>query len=295
MSFPTFSFDPSEVSRGEPLPASVDRVFDLFREHGAVRLHNLFRREFLEELEQHYRARYRYELAGTKKKDRRPLYTVDVQGPIASPEYFCNPLLRPILERTLGEDFVLGACSTVISFPGAPEQFIHRDSASLFGDFRVDIELPTYACTVLIPLVDANTETGSTRVWPGTHRIADLAQAKEMPSESPDVPFGSVLMTDSRVVHCGSPNRSQRIRPLLYNTYHRAWFRDWGGYEVRPPVNVDALTRFQVPEQYWPLFRIGDESAGRPEGPRAPARHLTQALPAPARRILERVWPARTP
>lgn len=282
--FPTVRFAPREVAAAQPEAATVDRACALFEAHGAVRLLDVFERGFLDELRGHFLDRYRRELGGTTKVDRRPLYSVDVSGPPGRPEYYANPLLLPILKRVLGDDVVIGAVSAVISFPGAPQQFIHRDSPSLFDDLTVDVGLPAYAVTVLMPMVDANTETGSTRVWPGTHRVADLEEAQRRPSDSPDVPYGSMLMTDSRVVHCGSPNRSDRVRPLLYNTYHRSWFRDWGGYEHRPSVSIGRRARREVPAHLAPMFRIADESAGHPEGPRPVHRALADSL----RSVLDR-------
>lgn len=288
-SFPTVGFDPSEVAAARPSLAKVDLACSLFETHGAVRLLDVFARGFLDELRAYFLHRHRAELSGTTKPDRRPLYTVDMSGPPGRPEYYANPLLLPIVRRLLGDDVVLGAVSAVLSFPGAPQQFVHRDSPSLFDNFSIDLELPAYALTVLMPMVDANTETGSTRVWPGSHRVANLEQAKQMLSESPDVPYGSVLMTDSRVVHCGSPNRSQRVRPLLYNTYHRSWFRDWGGYQHRPSVSIGRRARLQVPEQFAHMFRIADESAGQPEGPLPLPRQLTQSAQATLRSALRHV------
>ena len=290
-SFPTVRFDPGEVAAARPLPATIDRACALFTTHGAVRLLDVFERGFRDALRQHFLERYRIELSGTAKRDLRPLYSVDLIGPPGHPDYYANPMLRPILKRVLGDDVAIGAVSCVISFPGAPQQFIHRDSPSLFGDYAVDRELPAYALTVLVPMVDANAETGSTRVWPGTHRVADLGAAQHMASESPDVPFGSVLMTDSRVVHCGSPNVSNRIRPLLYTSYHRSWFRDWGGYEHRPSVSIGRRARSRIPPEFAAMFRIADESAGHAEGPRSLgdiARSVGPALRAMVRGRIER-------
>ena len=144
----------------------------------------------------------------------------------------------------------------------------------MFTEPGVDVALPSYAITVLMPMVDANAETGSTRVWPGTHRMPDLEAAQRGPSEALDVPHGSVLMTDSRVVHAGAPNVSSRVRPLLYCTYHRSWFRDWGGYQHRPAVSIGRAARASVPADLDHLFRVADESDGQPEGPRSLRQQL---------------------
>ena len=132
----------------------------------------------------HMQARYQVELDATTKADRRPLYTVEMDGPIGDPSFYANSLLLPILRRLLGADLSLGAVSAVISFPGAPQQFGHRDSPFLFAEPGDALALPPYAITVLMPMIDANAETGSTRVWPGTHRVADLEAAQLGPSPS---------------------------------------------------------------------------------------------------------------
>lgn len=288
MEFPSVSFSADEANAAQPSLDKVEAAVRLFTEHGAVRLLNVFSDAFRVRLREHYMAQYRLEMEATRQADKRPLFTVHVEGPIADEAYLVNPLLLPVLERLLGEDFVLGAVSTVISFPGSPQQFVHRDSPSLCGDYGVDATLPSYALTTLIPMVDANAETGSTRVWLGSHRLADADRRETLPSDSPDVPFGSMLMTDSRVLHCGSPNQSSRVRPLLYNTYHRNWFRDFSGYERRQAVSVSRTTRVTMPPPLARRFRIADEAHGQPEGPLPVPGLLANALPPNLQRLLIR-------
>ena len=286
MHFPTVVFASAEVDCGVASAENTRAAVLLFEEHGAVRLVNVFSTAFREQLRAHYSQRYRLEMEDTAQADRRPLFTLHVEGPVAEPAYLTNPLLLPIIGALLGDDFVIGAISTVISFPGAPQQFVHRDSPSLCGDYEIDAKLPAYALTMLVPLVDANEETGSTRVWLGSHRAGDAQKKETLPSDSPDVAFGSVLMTDSRVLHGGSPNRSQRVRPLLYNTYHRAWFRDFSGYERRQPVSVSRRVRASLPPALAARFRVADESDGSPEGPGMLPGLLQSALPGALRSVV---------
>ena len=286
MEFPSVSFSTEEAIAAQPSTDNVEASVRLFAEHGAVRLLNVFSEGFRARLREHYMSRYRLEMEATRQADKRPLFTVDVEGPVAEEAYLVNGLLAPILERLLGEDFVLGAVSTVISFPGAPQQFVHRDSPSLYGDYSIDSMLPAYALTTLIPMVDANAETGSTRVWLGSHRLADADKRETRPSASPDVPFGSMLMTDSRVLHCGSPNQSERVRPLLYNTYHRNWFRDYSGYERRQAVSISGKARALMPAHLRRRFRIADEANGQPEGPLPFPGLLANALPGGLQKLV---------
>lgn len=259
--FPTIEFSKGEVDRGAPDGTTVDHACALFSQWGTIRVVNVFSPDFVRSMSHHFHRRYGSKLTSTTKDDRRPLFSPEVAGPFADPNYHANPLLIPIVKRLLGDDFILGAFGAVVSFPGAPEQFIHRDSKSLYDDFSIDVRLPSYALTVLFPLVDANQETGSTRVWPGTHRVPSFEEARAMPSDSPDVLSGSALMTDSRTLHGGSPNRSQTVRPIVYNAYHRSWFRDKGGYETRPAVHVGNLRLLRMPGSVRRLFRIPRESS----------------------------------
>jgi len=81
-----------------------------------------------------------------------------------------------------------------------------------------------------------------------------LAKALEGQPAHPEVPRGSVLMTDSRVVHRGAQNLSDDKRPLVYNSYHRHWFRDYFGYNDRPPVAMSPLDYAKVPQRLRRLF-----------------------------------------
>jgi hypothetical protein len=293
MDFPSVTLFPRESGLQVAESSQTEEAVRLFRAFGAVRLVNVFSVSFREELRRHYLLKYTNELEATRQEDRRPLYTVDISGPIATPEYLVNPLVAPIFAALLGEDFVIGAVSTVISFPGAPQQFVHRDSPSLCDDYHVDAKLPPYALTTLIPMIDANAHTGSTRVWLGSHVEGDLEKGQKLASDSPDVPFGSLLMTDSRVLHCGSPNVSSSVRPLLYNTYHRAWFRDFSGYQRRPSVSVSHSVRSNLPASLVPRFRIADEASGSPNVPSLWPNFIRNAMPMSVRNVVRKHQPGK--
>lgn len=261
MTFPSFCFSAHEHSAAAPDAKSIDEVFELFATNGCVLVQNVFSTTFLKKTRDHYLSRFANEWENADQEDRRPLFSPRIAGPLAEPYFYRHPLLFPIVRRILGDDCVLGACGSVVSLPGAPQQYVHRDSKSLYGNLELDVRLPTYALTVLIPLIDANQETGSTRVWLRTHRESNDERALAMPSQSPDVLSGNVLVTDSRTFHAGSPNQSSHVRPLLYNAYHRRWFRDRGGYEHRPPINISDATLLRMSREDRALFRIATESS----------------------------------
>jgi hypothetical protein len=288
-SLPVLAFSDAERAAGFPTPKQVDRAAALFAEHGALLLRDVYEQAHIERLDRHYRSRYRVELGKPNQADRRRLFTVDVEGVFAESRYYANPLLFPILQRLLGADCILGSCSSVVSWPGAPAQTVHRDSESLYGDYAMDVRLPSYAVTVLMPLVRADARTGSTRVWPGTHRVADFDRARAMPAVAREVEPGSALITDSRVLHAGEPNRSDAIRPLLYNAYHRAWFRDLGGYELRPPVNLAWGGGRALDRAHRHMFRIADEGSVGFRAQWILRRGAARWIPRPLRALANRV------
>ena len=102
--------------------------------------------------------------------------------------------------------------------------------------------MPPYSITLAIPLVALNETTGSTRFYPGTH--AD-PNAEDLTMIAPDAEPGDAILFDSRILHGGQANRSDAPRPILYCTYHRAWYRDVSNFRDMPAVIVsdDALDR----------------------------------------------------
>lgn len=233
------SITPEEQAAGAMAPEKLELARRLFSEHGYIRVENLFSPAQMADFDRQYRDRYRSFLTATNKHDKRPLFTVDIEGAFARREVIANPLVTPLFNSFLGEDFILAALSAVASFPGAPDQHLHRDATMLFGpDNSADHALPTYSITMLVPLINFTSETGCTRVWPGSHRIAGREEGLAVGSLDPEVHVGSVLITDGRVLHRGAANRSDRLRPLFYATFHRSWYRDFWGYARRPPIQI---------------------------------------------------------
>jgi hypothetical protein len=228
-----------ERDQGHLDAKSMQHALSLFARNGYIRIENLFTPDQMAAFDAQYRSRNANFLTATNKGDKRPLFTVPIEGVFNDPILLANPILEPLLSTWLGEDFIIAAVSAVASFPGAPDQHLHRDSLQLFGkDNEADKDLPPYSVTMLVPLIDFTTETGCTRVWPGSHHIAGREEGLAVGSLDPEVKVGSVLITDGRILHRGAANRSDRLRPLFYLTFHRAWFRDFGGYAQRPPLLI---------------------------------------------------------
>lgn len=239
----------AERNAGGMTADNLELAKSLFATNGYIRLQNLFSAEKMAEFNAQYRNRYRNFLTATNKRDKRPLFTVDIEGAFAQPDVVSNPILVPFLESFLGKDFILAAMSAVASFPGAPDQHLHRDATMLFGpDNTEDNGLPYYSITMLVPLINFTKETGCTRVWPGSHKIAGREAGLAVGSLDPEVHVGSVLISDGRLLHRGAANNSDKVRPLFYTTFHRSWYRDFAGYAYRPPISVSDRTYATLPD-----------------------------------------------
>jgi ectoine hydroxylase-related dioxygenase (phytanoyl-CoA dioxygenase family) len=99
------------------------------------------------------------------------------------------------------------------------------------------LEPPSFAVTLIIPFIDLNEVTGSTRLIGGSHLIPSK-DAKNMPGLAPKVPVGSCFLMDYRLTHQGMANQSNQVRPILSIIYQQPWFRDYVNYSKQKPLIV---------------------------------------------------------
>lgn len=257
----TFTATPSEKQSQAFAGDRLDRAAASFAERGAVALADVFDRALIDELREHFVGTYRRDYEDPARRrvenvgDRRNLLVVEVEGALNDARVYAGPLVYPLLQKIVGDDCIIGQFGSVTSLPGAADQNPHRDSPWLFGQPETDVAVPAYAVTVVIPLVDMHVEgAGTTRVWPGTHRVFSDDDAAAMPAADPVLPRGSCLFMDSRVRHGGTGNRSSAPRPILYMSYQRHWFRDYDGYQVKPPIHISDLELARVPRPHRHLF-----------------------------------------
>ncbi len=173
--------------------------------------------------------------------DRRYMIPVNLSGGFADPLIYANPYVAAVAKLALGPDTILESFGAFVSLAGAEEQHIHRDSPFLF-DAAIAPLLPAHALTLAIPLIDMNDSHGTTALWPASHRWKE--RNDEVPPIAPDVPAGSCMLWDFRLLHRGTENRSERHRPVIHSTYARRWYQD--------PTNFakKALPRVLFPEEF---------------------------------------------
>jgi len=135
-----------------------------------------------------------------------------------------GPLLRPLV----GCDARLHELSSLVSDPGAPRQCIHADTIVLPSPQFPDASMePLY--TFFIALQDVEDDMGHTvflpqthtskahLLWNATQRQKELfLQANEACQSK--LKCGDVAIFDSRLLHCGKGNESNKRRVLFYFT-----------------------------------------------------------------------------
>ena len=153
--------------------------------------------------------------------------TLPWREPFADVAVFANEVVLAVVERVLGPDHVLVQLAADTPILGSEHQDLHRDFPPLFGD---DVPTPLYALAVNFPLCDVGEDNGPFRMARGTHLLrradADEAVASgRIPVESVTMAMGDVMIRTPFQLHAGSPNVTDRPRPMVVLGYVCGWLR----------------------------------------------------------------------
>lgn len=165
--------------------------------------------------------------------------------------------LQPLLLETVTADGMLHEFSSFVADPGAPRQCIHADTIVLpCPQFPQASMEPLY--TIFIALQDIEDDMGHTVFLPQTHTPeAHLLwntdqRKKEKFLERQNVvqsalKKGDVSIFDSRLLHCGCANTSNKRRVLAYCTVSKQ--QRWplpDGLHGSNSVRVEDRWKYQV-------------------------------------------------
>lgn len=243
----------------------VAKAADLLTERGAVLIEDLLHPDLVADLREALHVRVRDWHASELGKpnnvgDKRFTIPVRLQEPFDNPAVYANPVLLDMLTRVMGEKPVLHAFGSVTTYEGARMQHVHREHPLLFHSDAGNANVPCYATTILVPLIDLDEEAGGTQFWEGTHRTA----RSEKWSGDPQVAYtraGSALVLDYRTYHGGMPCNASHGRPMLYFTYAMPWFHDSLAFESHAAMGISDPEYLKVPENHRDLFRFARKIA----------------------------------
>jgi ectoine hydroxylase-related dioxygenase (phytanoyl-CoA dioxygenase family) len=129
-----------------------------------------------------------------------------------------NPSVYQVVQRVLGDWFILNLQNAVINRPDRPhhQQAWHRDLP--YQNWVISRPI---ALGALFMVDDFSAETGGTMVLPYSHRCEASPSAEwiERHSQHIEAPAGSVLLFDAMVLHRAGYNSSSRIRRGINHLY----------------------------------------------------------------------------
>lgn len=260
---PTIEFTEAEVESGNLTSEHLQKAITEYKDAGCLLLKNVFNPSYVKTLNDSFVKKYSKYLEDKEHKDalqvgdKRFMVSLKVETPFNSPKIYANPLVMPIIEALLGDNCILNGYGSVVSLPGSEDQNTHYDHPFLFDDDELDPLLPSYAITAIVPLVDITEETGATVMVKKSHRLpSDLKPEHGAEPVYPFTSTGSVILMDFKLRHAGMANRSDKVRPIMYNIYSRPWFRDSSNYGKQPDVEISKKELVKVPDQYKRLFQF---------------------------------------
>jgi len=258
---PRVTFSAEEQEKGLPKRQTVNDATSLFRHFGYLVVENLFEKTYVENLLDYFKNKYPQFFqpaeggTGIEVSDKRSLIKTPIDGPFNDPAFYASDFLYPILLQLLGDQLIMLTLGTVVSRPGAQEQRTHSDHFPLFDEPELNRQVPPYAITVAMPLIDMNDVTGTTRMYDKTHlRSGFLDEAQRQHYVEPEISTGSVLLFDYRLQHCGTANRSNNVRPLVCGVYGKPWFRDAANYFRQEALIIPDEVYAQLPAKHRHLF-----------------------------------------
>jgi len=249
-------------------PAELDRLVEDLNRDGCCILRGAVDRavvdEWAEAFDRLFQARQQRPGGLAPREQNRYYLTIPWVPPFANPEVFTNPAVLGVLDRVFPQEYVMVQLGADVPVRGSDYQEIHRDYRPLFTD---DIVTPLYALAVNTPLVDVSEENGPFQQAKGTHRMRrDVALEKvnrgEIPMESFYLNRGDVMIRTPLALHRGTPNRSDRPRPMVVMGYVMHWLHT-------PQIDLKVPRDFyeSLPEKTRQLLRCEVVDEVRDEAP----------------------------
>ena len=194
----------------------VDEAAACMRRNGVIVIRDAIPAAAIAGVLEDYKVRHDVHMAPGQKKLFR-VFTTDplraqvpiaIDGPAANPEFFAPPSVLALVQELMGDDVIVGEMGVVISHAGAGPQPAHRDlRRSCSAAWTLEIDLPPFAMTMLVPLLDVSLDMGPTEFWPGSHRDRDETAATAVPAQRSALTAGSVVLVDARTLHRGGMHR----------------------------------------------------------------------------------------
>jgi len=263
---------PANIARMKLQSDTVQQAARQFRLNGCLTIEDSFDPDIVRSMQtdflENYASRERAAVERTclKVGIERYMFTVELKPPYLDPGVYASPGVMPLVRELLGEDCIIQSFGVVCAYPGAQMQHVHRDHPPLFAEAGgLNAFFPPFALHVVVPLVDLDERTGTTALWEGSHRIKSSSEENRWSRVELERLEGTVLpmprigdcyLMDYRLRHTGTPNVSDRPRPILYMVYSRRWFLDRRNFEIQSPLQISRRDFEGLSEDHRRLFEV---------------------------------------
>ena len=143
-------------------------------------------------------------------------------GIFQSHKLLANKTIISIVDETIKSNYMSYAGS-LPSIPHSKHGDWHRDVYSLFNNEQLELELPVFYLTVLIPLADIDKINGATEFIVGSHKRIGKSGERVIA----EAKVGSAIVCNGMVYHRGRANKSNSDRHMLYVVYCKRWYSDY--------------------------------------------------------------------
>jgi len=161
-------------------------------------------------------------------RDNRFDLKLSLEPPVRAALGEALPSLKPLFAGALGEDAELFELAALVSDPRSPRQPMHPDTPYKQGEGAA-------ALTAFIALQDVDESMGPTAVIPCTHTAEAherfnnrddggrerVALLREQPAHIGTLSTGDANLIDSRLIHAGGANESNKRRVLFYFSFRK--------------------------------------------------------------------------
>jgi hypothetical protein len=153
--------------------------------------------------------------------------TLPWADPFADASVFANPAILGVIDRVFAQEYAMVQLAVDTPTLGSGYQEIHRDHRPLFTE---DFHTPLFALAVNFPLCEVTAENGPLEMARGSHRLAkqaalDAIASGALPLEAFPMDLGDVSIRSPYAMHRGTPNRTDRPRPMVVMGYVMHWLR----------------------------------------------------------------------
>jgi len=150
-------------------------------------------------------------------------YSALLKGALADERYQRNPVIEELVDATMGAGrWKRGWTLVEANWKGSSFMTWHSDQKP--EDTPPGLHR-TVRATFNIPLVDFTWETGAMEFLPGSHHLTKdftgLAGVENIYPHRLRLSLGDAIFRDGNTLHRGTPNLTDRVRPMLDQTYKK--------------------------------------------------------------------------